>query len=62
MFSVQELNETSDTKNVYNVTPDLSKAAFLIISQVGDFCVQVSVTLTSTDMREEPTKEQATGE
>lgn len=49
-------------KNVYNVTPDQSKSAFLVISQVGEYCIQVSLTLTSTAMRDEPTAQQAESE
>jgi hypothetical protein len=46
---------------VYNVTPDVDKAGFLVISQVGEYCIRVSLTLTSTSMREEPTAQQAEG-
>lgn len=47
---------------MYNVTPDQSKAAFLVISQVGEYCIRVTLTLTSIAMREEPTPQQAKSE
>lgn len=47
---------------VYNVTPQPSKAAVLVISQIGDHAVTLTLTLTSTLMREDPTPEQLAGE
>ena len=58
---VQELKKTGAIKNIYNVTPDCTKAIFFIVAQAEEFRVSVSVTLTSTTMREEPTPEQAKG-
>ena len=49
-------------ENVYNVNIDSNKAALIIISQVGDYRVQITVTLTSASMREEPDSDQAKGE
>ena len=46
---------------VYNVSEDLGRAAILVISQVEEHRVQVTLTVTSTDMRETPTPEQAQG-
>ena len=57
----QELKKKGTIKNIYNVTPDCTKAVFLIVAQVEDFRVSASVSLTSTTMREEPTPEQAKG-
>lgn len=51
----------TESENVYNLTPEPQKAAFIVISQVEDYRVQVTITLTSTLMREEPTPEQAAG-
>ena len=51
----------TESENVYNLTPEPQKAAFIVISQVEDYRVQVSITLTSTLMREEPSSEQAAG-
>ena len=48
--------------HTYNVTPNMDKSAFTVISQVEEFCITVSLTLTSTMMREEPSPEQAKGE
>jgi len=48
-------------ENVYNVNIDSNKAALVIISQVGDYRVQVTVTLTSASMRDEPDPDQAKG-
>ena len=56
------MKEAGTIQNIYNVTPDVSKAAFMIISQVDDYRITVRLTLTSTMMREEPTPEQAKGE
>lgn len=44
------------------MTPNCTKAVFTIITQVEEYCIQVSVTLTSTTMREEPSPEQAKSE
>ena len=46
---------------MYNLTPEPQKSALIVISQVGDYRVQVTITLTSTQMRDEPTPEQAAG-
>ena len=46
---------------MYNVTPDPSKASILVISQVGDHRIQVTVTLTSKAMREEGPVAEGTG-
>ena len=62
LYLYQELNKSANIKNIYNVTPKFEKSAFIIISQVDDYCIQVTVTMTSTSMREEPTPEQAKGE
>lgn len=62
-FSSQSFNEAGETENIYNVTPDLSKASIFIISQVGEHRIQVTVTLTSKAMREDPaTSEGGEGE
>ena len=61
-FVFQELKKSGVIKRVYNVTPNCTKAIFTIISQVEKFCVKVTVTLTSTTMRDEPTPEQAKSE
>jgi hypothetical protein len=50
---LQSFNKAGETENVYNVTPDPSKASLFVISQVGDHRIQVTVTLTSKIMREE---------
>lgn len=47
---------------VYNLTQEPGRAAVLIISQVGEHRVQVTVTLTSTEMREPPLPEQSDSE
>ena len=39
---------------VYNVSQEESQAAILVISQVAEHRVQVTLTLTSTEMRETP--------
>ncbi len=49
-------------ENIYNVTPNVDKAAFIIVAQVEEYRIDVSLTLTSTMMREEPSPEQAKGE
>lgn len=46
---------------MYNVSEDAGKAAILVISQVEDHRVQVTLTLTSTDMRNLPSPEEAEG-
>lgn len=46
---------------VYNVNQDTSRAAILVISQVEDHRVQVTLTLTSTEMRDTPAPEQIQG-
>lgn len=46
---------------MYNVTPDPSKASLLVISQVGDHRIQVTVTLTSKAVREEGPVAEGTG-
>ena len=51
----------TESENVYNLTPEPQKGAFIVISQVEDYRVQVTITLTSTLMREEPSPEQAAG-
>ena len=56
------MKKTGAVANIYNVTPNAAKAVFTVISQVGDYCINVSLTLTSTMMREEPSPEQAKGE
>ena len=56
------MKTTGAVANIYNVTPNVEKAAFTIISQVEEYCINVSLTLTSTMMREEPSPEQAKGE
>ncbi len=58
---VQELIRSQSSENIYNITPDTAKGSFTIISQVGAYCVQVSVTMTSASTREDPTPEQAKG-
>ena len=47
---------------VYNVNLEPQRAALIIISQVGEHRVQVTLTLTSTVMRETPPPEQRAGE
>lgn len=59
---MQELKASDVLENIYNVTPDASKAVFVIISQVDEHRIKVSLTLTSTAMREEPSVEQAESE
>lgn len=59
---MQESTKTGAFNNIYNVSPEINKAAFIIVSQVGDYRVQVTVTMTSTLMRDEPTPEQAKSE
>ncbi len=49
-------------ENIYNVSANVDKAALVVISQVSDYRVQATVTLTSASMREEPTAEQGKGE
>ena len=51
---------TSDI--VYNMTPQLARAAVLVISQIGDYAVTLTLTFTSTLMRDEPSPEQLEGE
>ena len=46
---------------MYNVTPDEHKSALAVISQVGDYCIQITVTLTSVLMRETPSAEELLG-
>lgn len=46
---------------VYNVNQDVGRAAILVISQVEEHRVQVTLTLTSTEMRETPSPEQSHG-
>ena len=58
---LQSFNKAGETENVYNVTPDPSKASLFIISQVGDHRIQVTVTLTSKAMREEEPVAEGTG-
>ena len=59
---MQELKASGVLENIYNVTPDANKAVFAIISQVDEHRIKVSLTLTSTAMREEPSVEQAKSE
>ena len=59
---VQEMHKSGAVENIYNVTPKMGKSAFVIIAQVESYRIQVTVTLTSSAMREEPTPEQAKGE
>lgn len=58
---MQELKAAGTLENIYNITPDPGRSTFIVISQVGDYCIQVSITLTSSSMRDEPTPEQAKG-
>ena len=46
---------------VYNINEDLERAAILVISQVEGHRVQVTLSLTSTEMRETPSPEQSQG-
>ena len=46
---------------MYNVSEDVGRAAILVISQVEEHRVQVTLTLTSTEMRDMPTPEQTQG-
>ena len=46
---------------VYNVSQEESQAAILVISQVAEHRVQVTLTLTSTEMRETPPPELSHG-
>ena len=46
---------------VYNVSEEVGRAAILVISQVEEHRVQVTLTLTSTEMRELPSPEQSQG-
>ena len=41
------------------MTPEVDKSRMIIITQVGDYRVQLTVTLTSTKMRDEPSEEEA---
>ena len=53
--------KNSESENIYNITPLPDKAALTIISQVGDYRIIVSVTFTSTLMRQEPSALQMQG-
>lgn len=55
--ALQELS----SELVYNVSQDVSRAAILVISQVEEHRVQVTLTLTSTEMRETLSPEQIQG-
>ena len=46
---------------VYNVSEEVGRAAILVISQVEEHRVQVTLTLTSTEMRGTPSPEQTQG-
>ena len=56
------MKKEGTVENIYNVSANVSKAALIVIAQVDVYRVQVSVTLTSACMREEPTVDQAKGE
>lgn len=61
LFTSQSFNQAGETENIYNVTPDPSKASIFIISQVGEHRIQVTVTLTSKAMRDEEHVAEETG-
>jgi zinc finger RNA-binding protein len=50
--------EELSSELVYNVSEDVGRAAILVISQVEEHRVQVTLTLTSTEMRATPPSEQ----
>jgi hypothetical protein len=53
--------EELSSEVVYNVSQEVGSAAILVISQVEDHRVQVTLTLTSTEMRDKPSPEQILG-